>query len=193
MFCGVFLSKQNQYRLQIVMIADFHFFHSIIFRNVRVTEAVFSSLCRRRLVELEGSSWCGQVRREGGHGASPPALQQGQPRPGRTRRAQHQGEVRLRVRAGTSVVREQESRLQGTAVVVLRVYVCMASSPPIWCCEKIQFEQPVRKINCRCLEPVHSWADFILSASSSPILLFCLHILKRPAPTVILLTRMINY
>lgn len=52
---------------------------------------VFLSVCRRRLVELEGSSWCRQVRREGGHGAAPPALQQAQPQPDHAGRAQHQG------------------------------------------------------------------------------------------------------
>lgn len=60
-------------------------------RERRVMKSVFSSLCRRRFVELEGSSWCRQVCREGGHGASPPALQQAQPQPDHTGRAQHQG------------------------------------------------------------------------------------------------------
>lgn len=60
------------------------------------------SLCRRSLAGLQGSAWCGQVRGEGGHGASPPAVQQEQePQPDHTRRAQHQGEGQPRIHAGT--------------------------------------------------------------------------------------------
>lgn len=68
-----------------------------------VERRLLSSLCRRSGAERGGSAGRGQVRgEEGGHGASPAAVQQEQqPQPDHARRAQHQGEGRPRIHAGT--------------------------------------------------------------------------------------------
>lgn len=67
-----------------------------------VLRPVFSSVsCRRSVSEPGGPAGCEQVRREGGHGTCPPALQQEQPPAGPTPRAQYQSQGQLRITAGT--------------------------------------------------------------------------------------------